>query len=234
MCTEIKGCADLKGNEYMGLRYSERSLISFFISINECLGQKYYYYTDNQSRNKFNLNVKAGYEIYSNAVGNSSGSYRTEMNRTVYGNGINLGTEAEFTLGFNRSKWSLAGGINYSYSKGNDSIARVSCSDIEVPVGVRHYFYLWNSSSIFIDFFLGIHFPLTSEVHYYNNYSSFVDPLTLSRNETITNVSIGAGYAFQKFFVTMQYHTARNLLDGYVSWYANQSAVTLSIGRKFF
>ena len=66
-----------------------------------------------------------------------------------------FGVETEFILAFNKNKWGVTIEPTYQYYKSekkpSDVEAKLNYTSVEIPIGIRHYFYLSEKSKIFIN-----------------------------------------------------------------------------------
>lgn len=149
-------CDKTTSRQLEGMDYSEKELIGLFENYNNCLNPDQIITTTKKNKKKdlFNLSIKAGVK-FASLIRTSSYS------EIDFGNQTNphLGIEAEFILPFNNGKWSLLLEPTYFSYKADaeapvdpffTSIA-IDYSALTFPIGIRHSFYLNDSSKVYLN-----------------------------------------------------------------------------------
>jgi hypothetical protein len=115
-----------------------------------------------------------------------------------------IGAEFELTLPFNNNKWAAVSEPNFQWykSKVNSHIPRnINYQSFELPLGLRHYFFLKSGNRIFITAIGILDVPLVYKVNLptgkYNNH-----PLS-------SNVAFGVGYNYKKISIECRYYSKR-------------------------
>lgn len=104
----------------------------------------------------------------------------------------------------------------------------IDYKSIELPIGIRDYFYLYNNSKIFANIHYVFEFP----------FNPF-DRIKSEKNNTyfhlfIEDIALGIGYKFKNMFeVEMRYNTNRELL-GYYGYSDKYSTFSIIIGISLF
>lgn len=155
-----------------------------------------------------------------------------------------IGAEFEYILPFNNNIWSIF--INPAYQKygvektyvKNDGFGSqgadvtynvvVDYSSVEIPMGIRRYFFLKNNGKIFIN------------AAYINN-SIGNTKININNGKKIlesgssSNFAFGVGGNFKnKFSVELRYNSSINLLRDYYQWKATYSSIGLIFGYRIF
>ena len=155
-----------------------------------------------------------------------------------------IGAEFEYVLPFNNNIWSIF--INPAYQKyslektlvKNDGFGSqgvdvtyhivIDYSSVEIPLGIRRYFYLKNKDKIFIN------------AAYINNsigdlkFNINNGEKTLESSAT-SNFALGVGGNFKnKFSLELRFNSSINLLRDYYQWEVNYSSVGLIFGYRVF
>jgi len=132
-------------------------------------------------------------------------------------------------MGFNKNKWAIIIEPTYQYYKAEDkSITNLSntivdYNSLELPIGVRHYFFLNNNSKIFINGSTIYDFVLNSKVRNRLDASSSV------------NLAMGLGYNYNNAYsIEFRYQTNRDILTDYVSWNSDYKTISIIFGYTLF
>ncbi|MGB1393605.1 MAG: tRNA modification GTPase [Flavobacteriaceae bacterium] len=219
-------CSSFEMDKIKKMEYKKKELVSFFEEYNKCNNQEFIKYEEKQKRDLFNLSIRPGLNSSSLVIYNSSSSLR----RTDYGNKMTfrIGLESEIVMGFNKNKWAILIEPTYQYYKAEEepvtnlSNTNVDYKSIEVPVGLRHYFFLNKSSKIFIN-------------------GSFISEIILDskvRNLDVksdVNFAMGLGYNYNNMYsVELRYQTNRDVLTNYILWNSEYKTISVIFGYTLF
>lgn len=219
-------CSSFEMDKIKKMEYKKKELVSFFEEYNKCNNQEFIKYEEKQKRDLFNLSIRPGLNSSSLVIYNSSSSLR----RTDYGNKMTfrIGLESEIVMGFNKNKWAIIIEPTYQYYKAEEepvtnlSNTNVDYKSIEVPVGLRHYFFLNKSSKIFIN-------------------GSFISEIILDskvRNLDVksdVNFAMGLGYNYNNMYsVELRYQTNRDVLTNYILWNSEYKTISVIFGYTLF
>jgi len=142
------------------------------------------------------------------SIQNSNIKYKN----TDFGNEISFGfgIEVEHILPFNKNKWGVFVEPTYQsyksekttevgyYLTGGKLISEVKYNYIEIPIGLRHYFFLNNNSKIFINASYVVSFNKKSSIQFKR-----VDNSSLNSPEfksPLNNLAFGIGYNLNPLF----------------------------------
>jgi hypothetical protein len=234
-------CQDIKSNDVEHLNYTERDLERFFTKYNECAGSGYINYESKQRKDLFNLSIRPGLNYSSLEIQNST----SDLLDTDFGSniGIRLGIEAEYFLPFNKNKWGITAEPAYQYFRSEKStetsnvsggilVSKVNYKSIELPIGVRHYFYLNNGSKIFADVSYVFDFAVNSSVEFMRNDGSVINEFAIS---TGGNLALGIGYKHKdRYWMEIRYQSNREVLTDYVSWNSDYKTLSVIFGYLLF
>ncbi len=234
-------CKEIRSNHIKHLNYSKRDLEKIFIKYNECKGDKYINYEPMNKKDLFSLSIRPGLIYSSLAIQSAS----TNARDTDFGNkiGIRYGIEAEFILPYNKNKWSIIIEPTYQYFKSELSmessnvsdgvlVSKINYESIELPVGLRHYFYLNNDSKIFVNVSYLFDFQFNSKIEFLRNDDSLLSSLRINPRP---NMAMGIGYKYKdRLGFEMRYNTNRNILGDYLSWSSDYRTISIVIGYSFF
>lgn len=226
-------CSGLSENVIENLDYTRSDLTRFFIKYNKCNNHEYTNFDKKEKKEFFNLSIRPGFNSSTLSIDNRNSSSRN----TDFGNeiGFRLGIEAEFILPFNKNKWAIIIEPTYQYFKSEKestyrSFNRHVKSDyksIELPVGVRHYFFLNESSKVFINGSFVYDISFNSVIDF--NYSK-----DLEINNGV-NFAFGIGYKRNnKYSLELRYLTSRDVLNEYVSWDSQYKTLSVIFGYTLF
>jgi len=207
------------------LKYKAASLVDLFTEYNGSEGTNL---TATQNRGKINLKVTAGASMASlNVLNTTVKSWNFDFeDKTIF----RAGLEVEYILPFNNNKWALFIDPNYqSYSntgtKGGDNWT-VDYNYIQVPVGARHYFFLNDKASIFVNAAYVLDFALSGAQVQRNAQ----EPLTIERT---TNFAVGAGFGYDRLSAEVRMDFSHGLLNNYQYWAADYSTIGVIVGYRF-
>lgn len=158
------------------INYTSKDLIDFFQDYNECKGATvvlYNYVPQNKKSGEFHLSVKTGLNFNSLHIYNPKkkvyvgrpGGGRVPVyypEKTIYeGSDFDLsfraGVELRYVLPYFNRKWAIFMEPTYQqYSAEkemfpNGNLGSIKYSAVELPLGVRHSFFINNTSNIFLN-----------------------------------------------------------------------------------
>lgn len=189
----------------------------------------------------FNLFIKLGINSSSLSIENSVTSSRD----VSFDNELSfrIGVEAEFILPFNKNKWGIIVEPTYHYYKsekiteadnvaGGQLISNVNYKSIELPVGIRHYFFLKNRSKIFINASFILDFASNSTIELNRENGTTINSLEI---ESQNNLVFGLGYnQNEKFSLELRFQTPHEILNDYRSWKSEYKTVSIIFGYNIF
>lgn len=240
-------CDNLSKDKIKNISYTKNDLIKFFKDYSECQESPLVYIEPNQKKDLFNLTIRPRINYSSLEVQNDVifPGHTIEFENKI---GVGLGVEAEFILPFNKNKWAIVieptyqsfnseGEIdNVSSIFGGTLSAKIEYSSIEVPLGCRHYFYLNNSSKIFIN--ASIVFDINLKTSFTGTLSNGSDAFAPQENATSTaNLAFGIGYKFyDKFSLEMRYQTGRQIIGAneMSNWGSDYRTSSIIFGYSLF
>lgn len=223
-------CQSISMKNVENVDYKKNDLVNFFMKYNECNNSNLTNYESKKQKKLFNFNIKAGLNnsTLDLKYGNNNASQDFDTQSELE---IRLGIEAEFILPFNKNKWAILLEPTYQQLKFNKTaygqIVKVDYSSIELPVGIRHYFFLNNSSKIFVNALYVIDFTSSSKVDFENQ-----------RNVEIKGsnyFAVGVGYNYNaKYTVEMRYGFNRDILEENPLWVSDYNTLSLILGYTIF
>jgi hypothetical protein len=237
---ELK-CKEITLNNVNNIKYYQRDLIRFFVKYNECASSKYINYKPTQNKDLFNLSFKTGLNFSNLTIQNSISD---QMN-IDFGNKINFefGIETEFILPFNKNKWSVIIEPTYQYYKSEKKmetaivydgifVSNINYQSIELPVGVRHYFFLNNKSKIFTNISYIFDFTNNSSIEFRGIDGSLINSLIVKPRR---NFGLGFGYKYEdRCSLEIRYLTSREILSDYLYFKSKYKTLSIIFGYSFF
>ncbi|MDR7132361.1 hypothetical protein J2X69_004728 [Algoriphagus sp. 4150] len=234
-------CQDISLSDIEHLKYTKRDIKGVFIKYNECEGDSYIDFESNQKKDLFNLSFRPGLNYSNLAIQNSSLDSRdVDFDGKL---GFRFGIESEFVLPFNKNKWSIIVEPTYQYYKtekttetkivsGGFLVSKVNYQSIELPIGVRHYFFINDKSKIFVDISYVFDFSTNSSIKFTRMDGSMLNSLELKSRR---NLGLGIGYKYNhKYSIGMRYQTSREILGDYLYWDSDYKTLSMILGFSVF
>ena len=208
-------CDNLTQSDFENTEYSKKDLVKLFTDYNNCLNVETKNFTERESRDAFNLRIRPGVN-FSSLVMNTYVERRT----IDFGDKTNfrLGLEGEYVLPFFRNKWAIIVEPTYqSYESTavfpekqyEDGTVTVKYQSLEIPFGLRHYFFINQDNQIFLNVTYTVDLTLGDSYFDYETVAQYKDADI--QTNTGTNFSFGGGYNYKKFSAEARYHFDRNL-----------------------
>ncbi|WP_417942121.1 tRNA modification GTPase [Flavobacterium sp. RS13.1] len=234
-------CESIKQNEYEKLNYKKNDLTSLFLKYNKCNNSEFVDFENKEKRDLFNLTVRPRVNNSSLSIDNSVSDFRD----FDFGSNssFTVGVEAEFVLPFNKNRWSVILEPTYQYFRaekaapssnvvGGEVQGRVDYKSVELPVGIRRYFFVNNSFKIFTNASIVFDFASSSKITFTRKDGSEISALDVS---SALYLGLGLGCKFKdKYSVEIRYLTQRGLLVDYSSWNSSYQTTSLILGYSFF
>ncbi|PQJ76564.1 outer membrane beta-barrel protein [Polaribacter glomeratus] len=202
-------CKSITINDIKILEYTQKELVDFFVLKNKCNNSDVINFDEKQKKDFFNFTLRPGLN-FSSITNPDLISSSIDAD---YGNKLNLraGLEFEFIMGFHKNKWAVIVEPTFQYynsEKESSTIkSNIKYTSIEIPVGIRHYFFLNENSKIFIN---------GSYVYDINGNStlSYNDKKEYKVTSEQNNFAFGLGYKLRnKFSLELRYQTTRDLYN---------------------
>lgn len=235
-------CEDVKESALKTLSYSKKSLTKLFLKYNLCKNSNYTVIIKEQKRDLINLGFRVGVsrsrfslindDDYYGYVDFEPGWVKFDAKWN-----IRLGLEFEVLLPINKNKWGLfieptfhtykseADGENHLHKP--NEVAKIEYNSIEVPFGLRHYFFLNDKSKLFVNGAIVIDYNEGSKI-------------TFEKSRTINlvlrhNFAIGLGYNYNDDFIfEFRWHTFRKPISPIDYWGSRYSLFSFIVGYSLF
>lgn len=219
LLTDLK-CSSISIKVIENIKYKKNDLIDFFIRYNKCINSDFTEYDIKNEDDLFNLNVRLG-------VNSSSLSISNDYHNVVsmdYDNKLNFrfGIETEFILPFNKNKWAVLIEPTFQYYKIKKETDVVDYKSIELPVGLRYYFFLNETNKLFVNSLIIYDLPLKSTIRHLDIGAIF-------------NLALGVGYNYKgKYSLELRYLTNRHVLNEHMSWHSKYKTLSFIFGYNIF
>lgn len=223
---------NFNNDQFLSLNYSRNSLVNYFQKFNDCNNSSGTNFTEGKTKSDFNFYVKPGVAFTNLEVENTglNNSYVDFGNKTIF----KFGVEFEYILPFHKNKWGLFLAPTYKAykSEGMNEVRQhgstIEYNSIEMPLGVRHYFILNQTSKIFVHGAVLWDLNMGGEFKFENH----ADKMDVKSGN---NFMVGLGYNFNsKFSAEFNLYTKRRLLSDYLEWNSDFSSFGFSVGYNFF
>jgi hypothetical protein len=224
-------CADILKSDIEKTDYSKNELVKLFKEYNSSFESESVSFEPKEKTDLFNLNIRPGVCFSNLSIGNNI--YASNNADFNFKPGYRLGLETEFIMPFLKNKWSviIEPGIqvfNASKDITNNGL-QVNYNYLELPVGIRHYFFLNDKARLFINGSVNINFAVRSGIRYDSGYKLQIE------NPTVGNMIIGTGFKYKSHYsMELRYGFDRNILNNYAFWYADYSSFSLILGYTIF
>uniref|UniRef100_UPI003217F8DE hypothetical protein n=1 Tax=uncultured Draconibacterium sp. TaxID=1573823 RepID=UPI003217F8DE len=222
-------CADLTVSKFENIGYNKNELVRLFVDYNECASQKFVNFEEKQKKDLFNLSLRPGLNYSSLSMQHSTTHYKTIDFDSEFG--FRLGIEAELILPFNKNKWAVLIEPTYQYYKSEKELkiqdVKINYKSVELPVGIRHYFFLNENSKVFVNGSFVVDLSDKSVI----DFSSSKDLEIRTR----TNIAFGLGYKHKdKYSLELRYQTGREILSSYLFWNSDYNTLSVIVGYSLF
>jgi hypothetical protein len=208
--------------------YRESDLAAYFGRYNACKHPSGQGGVKRAQRNVFNVKITPGVDM--------SLLSTSQFTRTKDGKyegsaaGVRVGAEVEYFAPFHKNKWSIF--AEPSFQAHNFALRVVSTNvdadfwTIEVPVGIRHHFYLSEKTKIFVNVF----------------YSRKIKEAAMAKEDDNTDYRVtansgfggGAGVAYGPFSLEARYYMQRSLYTYRIHIDMEYSKASLILGYRLF
>jgi hypothetical protein len=233
-------CPNFKMSEIQNLNYNKNDLVKIFTEYNECHNSNIKNFERKEKRDLFNLSFRPRLNKSSLSLNNAGTDFTISG---IENTGFGFGIEVEFILPVNKNKWAIAIEPTYQSFKSEKSanannvsggilITEVDYNSIEIPVSLRHYFFLNNNSKIFVNVSYVFDLSSKSSIEIKRSDNSTFNSLEI---KTRNNLAFGIGYKLNdKYGFEMRYQTVRELLSDYTFWNSNYNTLSIILGYSLF
>jgi hypothetical protein len=224
---------DFSRKKINNLTFSKSSLYKYFVEYNTCKNINF-----KSFKKSFDTQLKIKGVLTSNFNSLKLNYLNNEYYSNDFDNSTNLafGLEIELVLPFNNNKWSVFVEPSYNtYS--NSAILKnpfsgssptqevdVKFNYIQIPFGIKHYFFLNNKLSLDLNLAYNARFSSKDNRINYENGGSF------EMFPFLNNYAFGVGVNYNKISIGLRLFTQTQILSGAFSQkYANYNNLALSM-----
>ncbi|MCU4165272.1 hypothetical protein [Carboxylicivirga caseinilyticus] len=233
-------CDVIETKNVQYIKYGQKDLVKIFVLYNQCVESEYLIYQEKQKKYSFNLNLRPGLNLINLNINRTDNEISVDMGSKQ---NYRFGIESELVLPFNNNKWAVIFEPTYQYYNSTQStddsslsggvrITNVEYQSIELPVGIRHYFFLNDKGKIFVDGAMIFDRSIDSKVEFTRDDKSLLYSLEAYPSN---NFCFGLGYKYMdKISLEIQYKTSRDFLINYYNWKADYKTVSFVLGYTIF
>jgi hypothetical protein len=221
-------CPNIKMESLENVNYISRDLEKYFKNYNSFLADSVVVYNNTSNRDFFNLKIATGCNLSSFTMTNNLSKHRDLVIKNDLN--IEIGLETEFILPFKMNKWGILFEPTFTYLYAQKEIltgtATMKYKSIDFPIGLRHYFFLGDEWTAFLNasFISSLCFDLNSKIYFNDTYTLDID----SRN----SLSFGGGVEKKRYSLEFRYYTGRELLSKYMYWNTDYNRFSIIFGYK--
>ncbi len=231
-------CNALSINKILPVKYYEKDLVSYFNKNNACLGGEVSL-KDEKKKDDFNISVTSGISFVGLSVDNTSNRSVDFNDKVIF----RVGIELEYVLPFNNNKWSAFLEPNYQKYKEKQLINEglhteenvgVNFSYIEIPIGVRHRFFIGSKNNIFVNAGYVSGFTIgESKIDYAENIYVFGthDPELRSGNAIFGGIGVAL---FDKIAAEIRFYGDRDPVGHELNYSSAYKATSVIISYNLF
>lgn len=200
------------------LEYTLSKLTAYFDAVNACGGKDL---PESEKKAVTKLERKKGFFRLSPSV--AYNSYKAEADLSVdyrdfsfSKSGVSFGAELEFVLPTNNNKLSVFIDPSYhnlgSYQDTRpintivDETVKVKLSYLQIPIGMRYYFFLSPESKVFVNAAFNYNLTVSSVVEY-------EEAANLGINGNLYNFGFGAGYNYKRISAEVRVNTGSKFIN---------------------
>ncbi|MBP2833423.1 outer membrane beta-barrel protein [Aquimarina sp. U1-2] len=239
-------CDNVPLRTIKNVNYTKRDLLRLFIKYNECRDSKFTIPKNKIKRDVFNLTLRPGFRSNALTIKNEESGVDIDFGQQ---NSLSFGLEFEFIMPFNKSKWAIVVEPTYQHYESKDISRTINpvnlvipqtisynatYKSIEVPIGVRHYFFLNKFSKLYLNGFAVLDFKMEdSNVNF--SFSNQTSRPNIIPVKTRLNAAVGLGYKFKNRYSTeIRYLINRNLFVNNTLWRSNYNSLSFVVGYTLF
>jgi hypothetical protein len=235
---EALQCETIESRKFKNINYYKSDLSDLIIDYHECKKLSYIDYVNMGDKGYFRFNLKSGITFSKlSAIGPSSAFEFNFDNETS----LRIGAELEYISSINNYKWAVFIEPTYQQYVTESEVnirpdsrfpdfakATADYRSIEIPIGLRHYLYLNDSSKLFIDGGYVIDMVLQQDVEVEVIQTDIV-------LQSKGNLFFGFGYKYQdKYSLAFRINTPRTATRESSSWKSDYSTTSIIFGYTIF
>lgn len=215
-------CGQDRPGQKQELNYFKSDMVKYFSVYHQCKNLPFINYDAKVKRDLFNLRVTSGLSFSDFIFVGVDGFAQKATPR--------LGLDLEFVLPFNKNKWAFWVEPNLQSFFATESIRNdltsINYRALELPLGLRHYFYLSED----------LRFSLSAAYAFEFSFNSAMNRIDGQKYDLNGgNVFAGgAGMVYKKFSTELRWYDKKDLLRNYPFLDSELSKVALVLGWKLW
>jgi len=208
------------------MKYNENFLVGYFRQFNTCSGTESTSYLSDKKKNRqaFNLKLTPGVDFSTSRV--QPVYLVIEKEYPGREASFRMGAEAQLILPFNKNKWAIWIEPTYQSYK-TKSPRAIEYSSIEIPVGLKHHFFLNRDFKLFLGAACVFDFPIKYLAY---GYSS----TPVESNRTKVNFAAGVGIEYKRFSVEGRFYSTRAGYDDSQAYGIDFKKNSVILGYRVF
>lgn len=219
----------LQQADFEKLKYNKDSLMKIFLKYSNQDGKTFSNLEEKQNKSKINFKVHLGIDQASIDIQSLNYTFNDFSSSAST---LRFGVELETILPFGQNKWSLFIAPNYQYFETQGPVdvrhsaihlsGEVDYGFLQVPFGIRHYFFL-NNSKIFLNAGANVNLPLSATIRIGGEKNDI---------EKSTGLFAGLGFNYRTYSLELRYHGKQNLFKT-STWEAQYSTFGIIASYNF-
>lgn len=208
--------------------YRESDLTRFFVKYNTCMNPQAKSVAKTVRRDAFNLKITPGLALTMPSTGSFTFTGSNGERKSTIAS-FRVGLEGEYFAPFHKNKWSLLVEPSFQYYKFPLYVPTLKIDvnywTLELPIGIRHHFYLSNKTRLFVNALYAWTLKETA--------TDKENPNTDYRVIAGSGFAGGAGLAKGPFSVEARYYFNRSLYAYRARLDMDYSQAALILGYRF-
>lgn len=219
-------------------KYSKFDLSRIFVNYNKCVDPSFKQQEKITGKFDFGLAVRPRINSSSLSLSNSYENSDFKLGNKM---SVGVGLELEAILPFNRGKWAIVAEPNYQQYKGESVIsiayqenrskyAKAEYKAVEIPIGIKHYIFLDNTSKISISALYSFDIGMNSHVEYGRDEYKYYDFDLKMRS----SFQFGLGYKYNNKYSVEARYSSKKIQSPPSSWTGKYDNFSLILGYNIF
>jgi hypothetical protein len=212
-------CGNISDARLKQIRYDKEPLLKYFQNYNACNGQTI---STHKAKRKLYLALTPGVDFQKFMLTDSEGKFKRIF---PTGTGFRFGITIESFLPFNKGKWSVLAEPTYQSYKSTSAYAAKYAS-LEIPLGVRHSFFVGDNSRIFANALLVADLPIKA-------YADWDKGVRVVSKAPSLGFAAGIGFNVKRVSIEGRKYFSRSALSTDSGLFMVYEKVSVIIGYRF-
>lgn len=210
------------------LKYQEKSIRQYLMDYYNCIGEKpeQVYQNNKGTKFKLNLSLSPGLSLINGNASFQGGQFTTDFEPRLL---PRFGVDLEFVWPYNNGQWAILLEPNiygfYQTAASAGTNYEIRYLNLEIAVGLRHYFFLKNGDKIFINLLLQT--PYATDFNSVIIVNETIDILTRNGG----GLALGVGYRKGDFGLELRSYGNRQVLVNNLTGSAFVSPLLMLVGH---